>query len=125
MMLGIGVDDMFVICNALDQISLKLPAKERMIKALRHSGPSITITSLTNALAFLSGAYTNVPVVEGFCVYCCVTVGMLYLTVITIFLPVVYWDAKRISSRNKECCGLLRCSKNSIFFFKGKLLSDD
>ena len=31
LMLGIGVDDMFVICNALDQVSLNLSADERLV----------------------------------------------------------------------------------------------
>ena len=124
-MLGIGVDDMFVICNALDQVSLKLSTKERMVQAMRHSGPSITITSLTNALAFLSGAYTNIPIVRGFCVYCCITVVMLYLSVMTVFLPVLYWDTKRIAERKRECCGLFRCSDSSILFCGSKHLSND
>ena len=63
LMLGIGLDDMFVICNALDQVSLNLPPADRMKQAFRHSGPSITITSVTNALAFLSGAYTDIEAI--------------------------------------------------------------
>lgn len=53
-MVGIGMDDIFVICNALDQVSLKLPAATRLRLAVKHAGPSITITSLTNAFAFLA-----------------------------------------------------------------------
>ena len=55
LVLGIGVDDMFVICNALDQSPFKKSTKERFIECMRHAGPSITITSLTDALAFISG----------------------------------------------------------------------
>ena len=30
LMLGIGIDDIFVLCNALDQVSLKLPPAKRI-----------------------------------------------------------------------------------------------
>ena len=55
-MLGIGVDDMLVVCKALDSVSLKLGPRERFEKAIRFAGPSITISTLTNAMAFLAGA---------------------------------------------------------------------
>ena len=56
LMIGIGVDDMFVICNSLDQTSLNLSPMNRIRIAMRNAGPSITITSFTNSLAFLGGA---------------------------------------------------------------------
>ena len=61
--LGIGVDDIFVICNAFDQTPLDLPASERIKRAMRNSGPSITITSLTNSFAFLVGVSSTVEVI--------------------------------------------------------------
>ena len=60
-MLGIGIDDMFVVCNSLDQIPLYLTARERLEKAMQFAGPSITISSITNAMAFLSGAMSSLP----------------------------------------------------------------
>ena len=59
LLIGIGVDDMFVLCNAIDQTDIKKPANERIIEALSHAGPAITITSLTNVLAFAFGATTS------------------------------------------------------------------
>jgi len=60
-MLGIGVDDMFVICNALDQSSLKKKPTDRLVECMKHAGPSITITSITDTLAFLSGTGSKIP----------------------------------------------------------------
>ena len=61
LMLGIGVDDMFVICNALDQSSLKKKPVDRLTECMKHAGPSITITSITDTLAFLSGTGSKIP----------------------------------------------------------------
>ena len=96
-MIGIGVDDIFVIMNSIDQISLDLSPQERLVKGLGHSGASITITSLTNSLAFLSGTVISMEGIQSFCVYASVTIMMLYLSVLTMFVAVVYWDAKRIN----------------------------
>lgn len=60
-MVGIGIDDIFVICNSLDQVSLKLPAATRLRLAVKHAGPTITITSLTNAFAFLAAMTSTLP----------------------------------------------------------------
>lgn len=96
-MLGIGVDDMFVICNALDQTSLKHTPEERLRLALSVAGPSITITSFTNALAFLSGYMSTIPAVKSFCMFATITILLLYTTVLTAFSPFIYWDTRRVS----------------------------
>ena len=96
-MTAIGVDDIIVIMNSVDQISLDLSPQERLAKGLGHSGVSITITSLTNSLAFLSGTVISMEGIQSFCVYASVTIMMLYLSVLTMFVAVVYWDAKRIN----------------------------
>ena len=125
LMLGIGVDDLFVICNAIDQTQLDLPAEKRLKQALRHAGPSITITSLTNALAFLSGLSNDTLLIQSFCVFACISIMTLYLSVFTIFLPIAYWDTYRVSKRYGECFGLCFCKEDSVLFCKGKLLSKE
>ena len=124
LMIGIGVDDMFVICTSLDQVSLDLSPGERIKKALRHSGPSITITSFTNSLAFLSGSYSILKPIQSFCIHASIMILLLYLSALTIFISVLYWDAKRVHAKMGECCGLFACKEDSIFFLKGKLLTN-
>ena len=91
---------------------------------MRHAGPSITITSFTDALAFLAGASSSIPGISSFCAYSAFSVMMLYIGVMTIFLSIIYWDTWRVSKRYGECCGLIFCKEDSILFCKGKLLSN-
>ena len=49
---GIGLDDMFILVSAWRHTSVHLPTEERMALTLKHAAVSITITSVTDALAF-------------------------------------------------------------------------
>ena len=123
LLIGIGVDDMFVICNALDQTDLKASAAERIREAIKHAGPSITITSLTNTLAFAFGALNSLTALRSFCVFASICILMLYLVVMTVFLSVVVWDTRRVANKKGECCGLFMCKLYSVFCCKGFFLS--
>lgn len=57
----IGVDDMFVLMACWDDLSVaqkRLPLHERIGLMLKHGGVSITVTSVTDILAFIVGAST-------------------------------------------------------------------
>ena len=56
MLMGIGVDDMYVIVNTIDQTPMHLSANERFKRGLTLAGPSITITSVTDGIAFFLGS---------------------------------------------------------------------
>ena len=123
LMLGIGVDDMFVVCNALDQQSFDLPVSERIKRAMMHAGPSITITSVTDCIAFFIGSTSSLPAVQAFCIFCGVTVIMLYTCVITLFLSVLVFDTHRVAARRGDCCGLCFCAEDTVLCFRGRFLS--
>lgn len=95
LLVGIGVDDMFVICNAIDQTPDHLSVKDRLRLGMSHAGPSISITSMTNCMAFLFGAFTSLVGLNSLCIYSTLCIMFLYISVLTIFLPVVTWDLRR------------------------------
>lgn len=116
---------MFVMCNAVDQTDYKKSAAERIKHALSEAGPAITITSLTNCLAFAFGATSSLIALKSFCGFASMAILMLYLTVMTIFLSMVVWDTRRISAKKGECCGLCTacCSETSIICCGGACTS--
>ena len=102
---------------------MKLPVRRRLEIAMHHAGPSITITSMTNALAFMSGTASSIPAMADYAWFCAVCILMLYFSVLTIFLPAVYWDTLRVQHRWGDCFGLFFCREDSILFNKGEFLS--
>ena len=67
--LGIGVDDMFILLSGLMQAGFGTDVKDRIGTMMRVSGVAITITSLTNILAFACGAISTFKSVRNFCVF--------------------------------------------------------
>ena len=66
---GVGVDDMFILMSGWRQTDLKLSIEERMANTFRSSAISVTITSLTDLLAFCIGATSPFLAVKNFCIY--------------------------------------------------------
>ena len=65
--LGLGVDDSFVIVNAFDRTSRDDPIPFRMRDALSHAATSITVTSLTDLVAFAISTSSALPALSSFC----------------------------------------------------------
>ena len=123
LLMAIGVDHIFVICNAVDQTDLKQEAYNRIHEALTHAGPEITIASLATSSAFAIAAISSLEALRSFCMFAAVCVIILYLSNMSFFLAFVVWDTKRVQMRKKECFGACACKENSLICCKGKLAS--
>lgn len=66
LILGLGVDDTFVIIGAYQRVKYDLPVEEKICQTLERAGSSILITSATDFLAFLMGTYTRLPALQSF-----------------------------------------------------------
>ncbi|OWF43557.1 Niemann-Pick C1 protein [Mizuhopecten yessoensis] len=127
LLLGIGVDDLFVIMGAYKSLPigyLDRPIHERMAMTLKHAGVSITVTSLTDMCAFGIGATTVLPALRSFCVFCCLGILALFLMAATFFVGCIALTAKRRDAdRNSLVCCYRHnadyrpneCSKTELF----------
>ena len=124
LMIGIGADDMFVLCNAIDQTDFDQTVEERFKKAFASAGPSITITSFTNVISFFVGSLTPIIALGSFCIYAAFSVMVLYTTCLSIFGCFMVWDTKRVHNRKGDCCRLCCCAENTVICCRGTFLND-
>lgn len=75
-MLGVGVDGMFVLQSALDATNPEDSMEARMGETMRDGGVSVTIASITNFFAFIIGSNTSLPALSAFSIYA--ALGLLF-----------------------------------------------
>eukprot|EP00752_Nemacystus_decipiens_P002680 g2506.t1 len=102
-MLGLGVDDSFVICNAFGKTDPRKSIPERMKEGLGHSGVSITVTSITDFVAFMISSITVLPALSSFCVYAALGILALYILQSTIFVAFLVYDTRRQEAGRLDC----------------------
>jgi len=103
-LLGIGVDDSFVIMNALDRVDPNLPINERIAHALSHAGVSIMFTSVTDFVAFAISISSALPALSAFCAYAAFSILMMFVLQVFIFTAFATFDARRVASHRIDCC---------------------
>ncbi|XP_012277328.1 Niemann-Pick C1 protein isoform X2 [Orussus abietinus] len=111
MLMSLGIDDMFVVMASWKQVlsnkcNINKPLPERVGLMLSHAGTAISITSLTDVVAFIIGASTILPSLESFCIYAAMGVFVTFLLQLTFFVGFFTLDAKRIEAKQN---GILPC----------------
>jgi predicted RND superfamily exporter protein len=118
LIIGIGIDDMFIIYSSFvhahrhrtirsssDASSSDNDTKwlsEIISKTLLKSGVSITITSLTDFVAFIVGITTGFKSVQIFCVYAAFSILFCYFNQLTLFSGVLCLHARRIEKKKNS-----------------------
>ena len=69
--------------------------RERIIEAMIHAGPAITVTSVSDLIAFLAGSATEIPAIKVFCYYAAIGIFFDFAYQITFVVAVLYMDSLR------------------------------
>ncbi|KAM6953795.1 patched domain-containing protein 3-like [Aplochiton taeniatus] len=98
LILGIGVDDMFIMISCWQQTKVTDSVEARMAATYKEAAVSITITTLTDALAFYIGLLTPFRSVQSFCMYTGTAVVFCYIYNITFFGAFLALNGRREGS---------------------------
>ncbi|KRY77645.1 Patched domain-containing protein 3, partial [Trichinella pseudospiralis] len=83
----------YVLINSVMPILVEtddtLPTEKRLAQALADAGVAITITSVTDVVSFLVGAWSTFPAVTSFCIYTALAMTLDYTCQITFFAAVM------------------------------------
>ncbi|KAM8838780.1 patched domain-containing protein 3 isoform 1-T1 [Synchiropus picturatus] len=83
MILGVGLDDMFIMVSCWQRTRVLASVPDRLAHTYRDSAVSISVTTLTNALALYLGCSSSFGSVRSFCLYAGVSVCFCYLYCLT------------------------------------------
>lgn len=110
-LLGVGVDDAFVILEHMEKEHDRgTPFHLRIPRALAAAGSSITLTSVTDFAAFLAGSSTIIPALRFFCIFAAVAIFVDFALQVTLFIVFLTWDEDRIAEDRRACPCVLPCS---------------
>ncbi|VDO59395.1 unnamed protein product [Onchocerca flexuosa] len=113
LIMGIGVDDAFLMIHPWQRLALHTSsASVRLGLVFEEVGPSITITSLTNFISFSIGALTPTPEIRLFCISAAIAMGLDYLYELILFGPVLAL-ASHCEKRNKKYT-ISSCSEKTL-----------
>eukprot|EP00039_Didymoeca_costata_P017940 m.331449 g.331449 ORF g.331449 m.331449 type:complete len:920 (+) comp16731_c0_seq1:118-2877(+) len=107
LLFGLGIDDTFVLVSAfMDPEVRGLDTDKRIEEAMARAGASITITSITDIIAFLAGSNSEIPAIQDFCYYAAVGVTFDFFLQITFFVSIMLMSAKREEKGKYDflCC---------------------
>ncbi|XP_057299716.1 patched domain-containing protein 3-like isoform X2 [Hydractinia symbiolongicarpus] len=107
LLLGIGVDDVFVIVQNWNNFggpeNKDNAIPENVAVAMRHAGVSILVTSFTDICAFLIGATTVLPALRSFCIFAGIGVFAVFILTCTFFVAWLALDSRRQRAFRDAC----------------------
>ena len=110
---------MFILTDELNRVKAKhreqrrkvggqpiMSVERRIAEMLAHGGSSITMTSVTDAIAFGTAALTELDAMRSFSIYAAFAVTCCYLLQITLYPALLALDERRQDSHRCDwlCC---------------------
>eukprot|EP00035_Acanthoeca_spectabilis_P006737 m.128708 g.128708 ORF g.128708 m.128708 type:complete len:889 (+) comp13634_c0_seq2:238-2904(+) len=106
LLLGLGIDDAFVIVQSYRQSDPGLASGSRIGATMATAGASITVTSLSDMGAFLSGLTNSLPVIRAVCAFGTLGVLFDYAFQVTGFVAMLVFAHRREEDGRADgiCC---------------------
>ncbi|GAB2243546.1 hypothetical protein Droror1_Dr00023674 [Drosera rotundifolia] len=103
LVLAVGVDNMCILVHAVKRQELELPLEVRIGNALSEVGPSITLASLSEVLAFAVGSIIPMPAIRVFSMFAALAVLLDFLLQVTAFVALIVFDILRVEDNRIDC----------------------
>ncbi|CAB9506138.1 Pick C1-like protein 1 [Seminavis robusta] len=101
--IGIGLDDTFIITGAYFRTDPSLDIIDRITITMEEVAHSILLTTITTTFAFLLGLLSSLPGVVWLCMYAFTTIAIDFVYQITVFTAFIVLDERRIQAGRWDC----------------------
>ncbi|KAE9586676.1 putative protein patched/dispatched [Lupinus albus] len=119
LVLAVGVDNMCILVHAVKRQQLDLPLEGRISNALVEVGPSITLASLSEVLAFAVGSFISMPACRVFSMFAALAVLLDFLLQVTAFVALIVLDSLRAENKRVDCFPCIKVHSMHADFDKG------
>ncbi|OIW14788.1 hypothetical protein TanjilG_05409 [Lupinus angustifolius] len=119
LVLAVGVDNMCILVHAVKRQQLDLPLEGRISNALVEVGPSITLASLAEVLAFAVGSFISMPACRVFSMFAALAVLLDFLLQVTAFVALIVLDSLRAEDKRVDCFPCIKVHSMHVDFDKG------
>uniref|UniRef100_A0A0E0DH78 SSD domain-containing protein n=1 Tax=Oryza meridionalis TaxID=40149 RepID=A0A0E0DH78_9ORYZ len=99
----VGVDNMCILVHAVKRQPDGLDLEERISTALVEVGPSITLASLAEVLAFAVSAINPMPATRVFSMFAALAVLLDFLLQVSAFVALIVLDFRRAQDGRIDC----------------------
>ncbi|KAK7352178.1 hypothetical protein VNO80_17596 [Phaseolus coccineus] len=103
LVLAVGVDNMCILVHAVKRQRLELPLEGRISNALAEVGPSITLASVSEVLAFAVGSFISMPAIRVYSMFAALAVLLDFLLQVTAFVALIVLDSLRAEDKRVDC----------------------
>ncbi|XP_057966308.1 uncharacterized protein LOC131156550 [Malania oleifera] len=114
LVLAVGVDNMCILVHAVKRQSSTLPLEGRISNALVEVGPSITLASLSEVLAFAVGSFIPMPACRVFSMFAALAVLLDFLLQVTAFVALIVFDFLRAEDNRIDCFPCIKVPSSSV-----------
>lgn len=108
LVLAVGVDNMCILVHAVKRQEVGLALEARMSNALVEVGPSITLASLSEVLAFAVGSFVSMPACRVFSMFAALAVLLDFFLQVTAFVALIIFDIRRAKDSRVDCFPCIR-----------------
>ncbi|XP_038715394.1 NPC intracellular cholesterol transporter 1 isoform X3 [Tripterygium wilfordii] len=108
----VGVDNMCILVHAVKRQPMDLPLEVQISNALVEVGPSITLASLCEVLAFAVGSFIPMPACRVFSMFAALAVLLDFLLQVTAFVSLIVFDFLRAEDKRVDCFPCLKVSSS-------------
>lgn len=98
--------------GAFERTSADEDIVKRVQYAVEDVGLSITLTTVTSALAFSLGTISSVPSVAWVCYYAAPTICIIFFYQLSFFVACIVLDEKRKLDKRYDCCFCYAVNEN-------------
>ncbi|KAL5845464.1 hypothetical protein ACOSQ3_011519 [Xanthoceras sorbifolium] len=119
LVLAVGVDNMCILVQAVKRQPLEFPLEGRISNALVEVGPSITLASLSEVLAFAVGSFIPMPACRVFSMFAALAVLLDFLLQVTAFVALIVFDFLRAEDKRVDCFPCIKTSSSYADSGKG------